>query len=137
MIFIRWNNDPLIDSPFPFPFSKIKKTLEGLRKKKYHKPPKNITELREALDNNPTILQDLGISLHRDHGMLFRHLHKGDDYSYCVFASPRSIELIQNNIEQKDRFFLIDATFRITPMCNVFKQSLIIHAQYGIKVSSV
>lgn len=75
--------------------------------------------------------------MYRGHGNLFNYLHEEKEFSYCVLVSPQSIELITNNLEPNERFYLIDGTFRITPMCNVFKQVLIVHAQFGIKVSGI
>lgn len=132
----RWNSDPKCDGPFPIPQAKIHKTLANLRKEKYDTSPKTVSEIREVF-NNPSILRDLGTSLHRDHGVLYNYTHEEKDFSYCVFSSPKSIELIcdkDNGLDLDERFFLIDATFRITPMCSVFSQVLMIHAQFGLKV---
>lgn len=133
---IRWNQDPKCDSPFPFPQSKIQKTLDNIRKEKYQKSPQTVDEIRNSF-NNPSILSDLGTSLHRDRGVLYNYTHEEKDFSYSIFSSPKSIELIcdkEVGLDVDERFFLIDATFRITPMCSVFDQVLIIHAQFGLKV---
>lgn len=105
-----------------------------MRKQKYDISPKSCDEIKKAFEN-PTILKDLGTSLQREHGRIYNHVHEEKDFSYAVFSSPKSIELIIKNLEPNERFFLIDATFKITPMCNVFKQVLIIHAQFGVKVN--
>lgn len=115
-------------------FATIEKTLRNLRKEKYESSPKTCDEIRKKFED-PVILRDLGTSLHREHGKLYNHLYDGKDFSYCIFSSPKSIELILSNVEEHERFFLMDATFAITPMCNIFKQVLIIHAQFGLKVS--
>lgn len=115
-------------------FEKISKSLSNWRKEKYDVSPKTCEEIRKAFEN-PVTLNDLGTSLHRQHGLIYNGVHEEKDYSYCVLSSPKSIELITSNLEEQERFYLIDGTFRITPMCSVFKQVLIIHAQFGIKVS--
>lgn len=112
----------------------VEKSLKNLRKAKYETSPNSIEEIRNAFDN-PNTLQDLGTSLHRERGLLFNYAHEEKDFSYCILSSPKSIELIKDNLEANERFFLIDGTFRITPMSSTFKQVLIIHAQFGIKVS--
>lgn len=130
---IRWNNDSKCSGPFPVKQSTVERTLKNLKKAKYETSPNSIEEIRSAFDN-PVTLKDLGTSLHREKGLLFNYAHEEKDFSYCVLSSPKSIELIVNNLEANERFFLIDGTFRITPMSSTFKQVLIIHAQFGIKV---
>lgn len=82
----------------------------------------------------PEIMADLGTSLHREHGKIYNYVHNEEEFSYCIFSSPKSIQLITHNLDEEERFFLIDGTFRMTPMNNIFQQVLIIHAQFGIKV---
>lgn len=135
MFEFRWNSDINCNGPFPIQYSTIKRTLTDLRKKKYDKSPNSCAEIKKAFEN-PVVLKDLGTSLYRGHDKLFNYVYDGKDFSYCVFISPKSIELIMRNLEAIERFYSMDGTFRITPMCNVFKQVLIIHAQFGIKVSS-
>lgn len=114
-------------------FKKIAKTLTNWRKQKYATSPKTCEDIRKAFEN-PVTLKDLGTSLHKEHGLIFNYLHEEKDYSYCVLSSPKSIELMNDQLEEGDRFYLIDGTFRITPMYSVFKQVLIIYGQFGQKV---
>lgn len=100
----------------------------------YEKSPQNCSEIKLAFAN-PNILQELGTSLHREHGQIFNHVHEESEFAYCVLSSPKSIRLILDNLKEEERFYLCDATFSITPMCNVFHQTLLIYAQFGIKVS--
>lgn len=109
--------------------------MENIRKEKYDTSPKTLEEIREVF-KNPSIMRDIGTSLHREHGELYNYAHEEKNFSYCVFSSKKSIELICKNLDVDERFFLIDATFRITPMCSVFSQVLMIHAQFGLKVHS-
>lgn len=121
------------DGPFPLDFKKIAKTLTNWRNEKYETSPKTCEDIRKAFEN-PVTLADLGTSLHKDHGLIYNHLHEQKEYSYCVLSSPKSIEIMNKELEENERFFLIDGTFRITPMCKVFKQTLIIYGQFGQKV---
>lgn len=115
--------------------STIEKTLTNLKREKYESSPGSIEEIRKAFDN-PDILNDLGSSKDREKGILYKYAHEEKKFSYCVLQSPKSIELILDNLKlPNERFFLIDGTFQITPMSSVFKQVLIIHAQFGIKVN--
>lgn len=107
-----------------------------IRKEKYETSPNSLAEIKNSFEN-PIVLKDLGTSLHREHGQLFNIVHEEPDCGFCVFSSPKSIELIEENLDLQERFFLIDGTFKITPMCNIFHQVLIIHAQFGVKVSSL
>lgn len=129
---ISWNQHPKCNGPFPIAFATIEKSLKKLRKSKYQSSPKTIEDIRIAFENKE-IIDDIGTSLHREHGKIFNLVHEDKDYSYCVFSSPKSI-LIVDDLDEDDRFFLIDGTFRITPMCDIFKQVLIVHAQFGLKV---
>lgn len=114
-------------------FSTVEKTLRTYRQKKYRTSPRTCAEIIESF-KDPTILSDIGSSLHREHYQIYNHVHEEKDFSYCVLSSKKSIDLIKKNTEVNERVFLIDGTFRITPMSNVFKQVVIIHAQFGIKV---
>lgn len=128
-----WNQDPKCNGPFPIAFATIEKSLKMLRKSKYQSSPKTIEDIRIAFENRE-IIDDIGTSLHREHGKIFNLVHEDKDYSYCVFSSPKSIQLFVDEVDDDEHFLLIDGTFRITPMCDIFKQVLIIHAQFGLKV---
>lgn len=77
--------------------------------------------------------EDLGLSLHHERGKFFNVVQITDEFENCIFSSSKSISLILENTEETSRFFLMDATFRITPR-GIFQQVLILHFQYGIKV---
>lgn len=131
----RWNSDPKHDGVFPVKLATVEKTLTNLKREKYEASPNSIDEIRKAFEN-PDTLRDLGTSKEREKRILFKYAHEEENFSYCVLHSPKSIDLILDNLTPEERFFLIDGTFKITPMSSVFKQVLIIHAQFGIKVSS-
>lgn len=130
-IFFRWQKDALCDGPFPKTFEEVKRTLENCRKQKYGKAPTNCREIeREFAKAN--IFESLGISRHQERGIFFNTVQIGDGFENCIFSSSKSISLIKDNVDTKDRFFLMDATFRVTPR-GIFNQLLIIHTQFGKK----
>lgn len=102
------------------------------RKKKYGKSPTTAEEIQKEM-SKPKIFDDLGLSLHREKGVLYDTIDIQPDYVNCFFSSKKSIELIKENVEEKDRFFLMDGTFKITPK-GFFQQVLIIYVQFGIRV---
>lgn len=131
MYFHSWQNDPLCDGPFPKTFDEVKRTLENCRKQKYGKAPTNCEEILREFQRQE-IFTSLGHSLHKDRGVLFNTVQKGSTFENCIFSSAKSIALIKDNVDTKDRFFAMDATFRVTPR-GKFKQLLIIHARFGKK----
>lgn len=106
--------------------------MEDWRKAKYGKAPTNAQELNEKFKEQ-NIFESLGKSLHRDRGIFYNCSQITENYSNCIFSSSKSIQLIKENVEEKDRFFLMDATFSVTPR-GEFQQVLIIYAQFGPKV---
>lgn len=129
--FCRWQNDPLCDGPFPKTFNEVKRTLENCRKQKYGKPPTNCEEILREFQREE-IFESLGRSRHKERGVFFNTVQIGADFENCIFSSAKSIALIEENIDIKDRFFVMDATFRVTPR-GKFKQLLILHAKLGKK----
>lgn len=109
--------------------------MEDWRKAKYGKAPTDAKGIAETF-TNPTIFESLGKSLHKDHGQFFNCAQIEKNYTNCIFSSPRSIQLIKEELrDENERFFLMDGTFSITPR-GAFQQVLIIYAQFGIKVCS-
>lgn len=117
---------------FPKNFEKYERTLRDLMKTKFGKSPSTPQEINDEF-LKPEIMNCLGQSLYRESGPLYNGIQIESGYSNCIFSSPYSILLVKNNLEPKDRFFLMDATFRITPR-GTFQQVLIIYIKYGIKV---
>lgn len=132
----RWQQDPLCDGrPFPARFYDVKRTLSNYRKKRYGKSPTTAMEIQQEM-LKPDIFDALGRSLHRDKMVLYNGIHITPEYVNCFFSSKKSVQLILENLDEKDRFFLIDATFRMTPN-GLFQQVLIVHIQFGIKVHNI
>lgn len=128
----RWTQDGKCVGPFPKNFEKYERTLRDLRKTKFGPSPNTPEEIMKEFQR-PEIINVLGKSLYLDSGPIFNGIQIEAGYSNCIFSSPHSISLMKNNLETNQRFFLMDATFRITPR-GTFQQVLIIHVKYGIKV---
>lgn len=107
--------------------------MSNWKKEKYETSPQTCEEIKKAFEN-PATLKDLGTSLHKDHGLIFNHVHQEKEFSYCILSSPKSIQIMNEELEEQERFYLIDGTFSITPISKVFKQVLVIHGQFGLKV---
>lgn len=105
--------------------------MENCRKQKYGKPPTNCEEIKREFEK-VEVFEALGRSNHVERGVLFNTVQIEDGFQICIFSSAKSIALIKENVAVKDRFFIMDATFRSTAR-GIFMQSLLIHAQYGKK----
>lgn len=110
----------------------MKKTLQNIRKTKYGKAPINGREILSAFQNENTLNQ-LGFSLLKDRGPLFNDVVITKHFENCIFSSAETINLVLKNIPESERFFILDATFRITPK-GEWQQVLILHVNFGIKV---
>lgn len=129
-----WQKDPLCEgTPYPKVFHEFKKTLGNFRKLKYGKAPTNGIEVLTEFEKE-AVLQDYGFSLLQEHGPIFNGVVVRDNFENCIFSSAKSIDLILENTTESERFFIVDGTFRITPK-GVWKQVLILHINFGFKVS--
>lgn len=106
--------------------------MEDWRKAKYGKAPTDAKGITDAFKKSE-IFDALGKSLHRERGTFFNCSQIHQNYTNCIFSSEKSIRLIDENVLEKDRHFLMDATFAITPR-GAFQQVLIIYAEFGTKV---
>lgn len=131
----RWSQDKKCDGPFPRNFDTYERTLRDLRKTRYGKSPSTPHEIEEEF-RKPEILNSLGTSLFKESGAIYNGIQLEDGYSNTIFSSPHSIELVKKHLKTNERFYLMDATFNITPR-GMFQQVLIIHIKYGIKVRSI
>lgn len=134
-----WQKDSLCGgTPYPKVFSEFKKTLSNLRAQKYGNAPTNGKEILEQIENGS--LSDLEYSLiHDNEGKLQKLLNDvviTDKFENCIFSSSESLSLIRDFTEEEQRFFVLDGTFRITPK-GVWQQILILHINFGMKVSKI
>lgn len=129
-----WQKDPMCKgSEYPRTFDEFKKTLSNIRKKKYGKSPTNGREILLEFQKE-NVREEYGFSLLQDRGPFFNDVIITDRFENCIFSSSKSIALILENTLEKDRFFIVDGTFRITAK-GVWQQTLILHINFGIKVS--
>lgn len=106
--------------------------MRNYRSAKYSKSPVTPEEI-ELEFKKDDVFEDLGLSQHREHGVLFNKIDIQDEYCNCIFSSANLIDLVKKKLEPNERFFVMDGTFRITPH-GPFKQVLIIHVEYDLKV---
>lgn len=119
--------------PFPHSFDHYARTLRDCRKSRFGRSPLSAMEIKTAFDN-AIIRNDLGCSLFGQNEPLYNDILIEKDFTNCVFSSAKSIALIKEFVEPHERFFLMDATFRVTPIGD-FEQVLVLYVQFGIKVS--
>lgn len=131
-IYFRWESDPECSGVFPIVFSSVEKTLNNHRSIKFHKSPKTCYEIEKVFEDE-TIRSMFCLSFHKVKYEIYDTTFCSDDFSYCIYSSKKSIELIKKHVPEEDRFLVMDATFSITPN-RMFYQVLIIYARYFEKV---
>lgn len=99
---------------------------------KFPKIPKSPKEIIDTF-NDSNIYNEYAYNLRKTSSF-----YKGTEIHLCgsfsVFASDQMINMIEENIEPKDRFYLLDGTFRVAPTS--FYQLLLIHIEFKNDVSS-
>lgn len=109
--------------------------MSKIRSLRYGKSPTNGLEVIAEFEKSH-ISENYGFSLLQDHGPFLYDVEITDDFENCIFASSKSIELILEHTAESERFFILDGTFRITPS-GVWQQVLILHINFGLKVSLI
>lgn len=99
--------------------------------KKWPKAPSDCDDINKIFEDED-LLKEFGYTKHDEHSTpFFRVAHKSTQFEYCVFASQRIIDLIQQHIPVDQRNISMDATFQIVPF-GAFKQILILYVErYG------
>lgn len=128
----RWDADQNCIGHHLKPYESYNRTLRDARKKHLGKSPTSPEEIRTEFAKL-SIMDRLGTSLHHEKGVLYNGIQIEEDYCNCFFSSPKSIKLVKEHLDPSERFFVMDATFRVTPQ-STFEQVLIIHIRFGIKV---
>lgn len=131
-IFDRWEADPNCNGPFPIVFTSVEKTLNNHRAMKFRKAPKQCTEI-ESVFEDADMRATFCNSFHREKFCLYDTTYCCNDFSYCIYSSKKTIDLITQNVPQEERVLLMDATFSIAPN-RMFYQVLIIYVRYFEKV---
>lgn len=110
----------------------IQRQLFRLRDKQYHERPKTDKELQKAF-RNPQIFKEYGKTLNEKFDF-YMGSKVNKNYSFHVFASLTTIDLIKKHIGIGERNYLMDATFKIVPAKH--QQLLIISIEYKNDVST-
>lgn len=105
---------------------RIGRQLKRIKNKSYPKSPENVESIRAKM---------LESEIGKDYGYTKDGLHNlyidsviNENYSFCLFASFKTIEVIKNEIEPDGRHYLMDGTFKVAP--KGFLQLLIISIEY-------
>lgn len=81
------------------------------------------------------IWNNFGLTKHADNPRpFFKACIEDGNSSFCIFVSEHCFQIIDDNILEGNRRFLIDGTFKIVPH-GCFKQLLIIYVEYVEKVN--
>lgn len=114
-------------------FNRKKRTIQRLKRGVLPQSPKTVAEILAAFDKS-AVFDTYGKSLHEGEDLpFFNGAIETKDFSYCVFSSRKSIELIEKYIPVPERHILMDGTFRIVPV-GPFKQLLILYIRNQKKV---
>lgn len=115
-------------------FSKIQRGLQKIVSRNLVTSPKTALQTIEAF-NLEHVWNDFGLSkdnLKPRH--FFTAAIKEENYSFCLFSSLKTIDLIKGNIPASKRTYLMDGTFKIVPH-GCFQQLLVIYVEYFEEVS--
>lgn len=132
-----WQNDPLCNGePYPKVYREIKRTLYDYRGSRFGSSPTNGTEILESFENHE-LYEEIAYSKLKNENeekiQFFNDVIITDQFENCVFSSNACVSMIKEYVEVKERFFIVDGTFRITPK-GVWQQVLILHVNFGMKV---
>lgn len=81
--------------------------------------------------NRIDIMQSHGKTLDEKDNLYFETVLE-DDFAFSIFVSKAAIRMVERYIPQEQRFYVLDATFRIVP--KPFYQLLIISIEYKFDV---
>ncbi|XP_033250714.1 uncharacterized protein LOC117189746 isoform X2 [Drosophila miranda] len=114
-------------------YDSVKRTLQRKRQPFLPKPPSSAENVLEAfLDEN--IMNRFGITKGNTANQFYKKVYASSSFAYCIFSSDKVITLMQANIPEHNRHYLIDATFKVCPFGD-FKQLLIIYIKYLQKIT--
>lgn len=118
-------------------FSDHVRNLQKMRVNKYVKSPNTVKEIIAAYAQE-NVMREYGMTKHNERRAFYKHAHEDENSAFVIFASDTIIDLIKENIEVKNRRYLMDATFKVVPYNKSnFKQFLVIHVEYLNKVSVI
>lgn len=115
-------------------FPKIQRGLQYLVSKRFIASPKTPLNVIESFQLE-SVWNNFGLSKDEVNP---RHFYTAcifeNEYSFCLFSSLKSIDLVKENIPPGNRTYLMDATFSMVPQ-GCFKQHLVIYILYFDEVS--
>lgn len=115
-------------------YAKHQRTFQRIKRGVLPKSPLTVEELNAAFGDEK-IFKCYGETLHlQNNYRFFDAAIETAEYSFSVFSSKATIELIKTNIPPAERHILMDATFRIVPV-GPFKQLLILYVRKQKQVS--
>lgn len=110
-------------------FGNIRRGLQKIVSGTFVKNPKTARDVVEAFTSE-NVWYEFGLSkCHTDPQPFFKACIEDHDFSFCIFMSTKSINLIKSHIPPCDRKYLMDATFKIVPQ-GCFNQLLIVYISY-------
>lgn len=122
---------------------KVERGLQKIKKGALPVIPSTVDEINEAFskecvfDTYGSTLQTIdldGRDLEKKHSFFDGAFeNKAKQFSFCVFSSKATIQLIKRHIPVHQRHILMDATFRVVPM-GKFKQLFILYIRKHKKV---
>lgn len=112
-------------------FEQLERNARRLKNGKLPKMPICPRDVIEAFKDQ-TIFEQFGLNLRKSKPFYIDTLVFGDSF-FTIFASHQVIDMI-NLIPAKDRNYLMDGTFKITPIGGYY-QLLIIHIECANDVS--
>lgn len=116
-------------------YNKHQRTFQRLKRGVLPENPLTVGEMNAAFAKEK-IFKCYGQTLHiQNPHRFFDTAIETKDYSFSVFSSKATIELITANIPPAERHILMDATFRILPV-GPFKQLLILYVRKQKQVSA-
>lgn len=85
-----------------------------------------MSEIREAFNRSEIFNVYCQSNHENNREIFFDQLFEGLDFSYCIFSSKKIIELIEVKIDESERHYLIDGTFKVGPF-GCFSHLMVIH----------
>lgn len=78
---------------------------------------------------DPQIYDKYALNLRKTHPFYIATVEHDEKTFFSIIVSHQIMQMIEENIPPKDRKYLIDGTFKVTPMGG-FQQLMIIHIEY-------
>lgn len=104
----------------------MKRQLSRIKSNCYPKKPTTFKEIKDSFDT-PAINLEYGRTLNQTE-KLYVDTIVTVNYSFCIFASFKIINIVKQHIRPGERNYLLDGTFKVAP--EMFYQLLIISIEF-------